>query len=72
MSDESLSRYTIVQLRDELSGGGLKIFAETAWGWSELKPAIFIRQLEKDGSDLIAYTELRTGGQATLKVPRRV
>ena len=68
---ESLSKYTAAQLRSE-SRSGLKIFAETGWGWSELKVSAFVKQVDKAGSTILAYTEVRNDGGITLKVPCRV
>jgi hypothetical protein len=75
---QELASMTLAQLREEHDHGrgGLKIYAETAWGWSELKVAPFLKQLERDdGSEdlpvVLAIMTIRRGGSATLKIPRR-
>ena len=70
MSD-ALGSHTAEELKQELPEG-LRVFAETAWGWSELKAAAFIKQVEKSGGKVTAYSEVRKGGAITIKVPRRV
>jgi hypothetical protein len=74
-----LGKFTLAQLREEHDNGrgGLKLYAETAWGWSELKVAPFLKQLERaDGREdlpvVFTITTIRRNGSATLKIPRRV
>ena len=67
----ALGTHTADELKQELPEG-LRIFAETAWGWSELKAAAFVKQVERSGGKVTAYSEVRKGGSITLKVPRRV
>jgi hypothetical protein len=68
--ENNLSSHTVAELKNELPEG-LKIFAETALGWSELKASAFVRQMEKHGfSEVSAFCEVRKNGAITLKVPR--
>ena len=68
---DALSTFTAAELKQELPEG-LKIFAETAFGWSELKASAFVKQLEESKSCVVAYCDVRKGGSITLKVPYRV
>ena len=68
--ENTLSTHTAEELKQELPEG-LRVFAETAWGWSELQASAFVRQL-KPGAKVTAYCEVRKSGAITLKVPRRV
>lgn len=70
-TDAAIGIHTTDQLKQELHEG-LRIFAETAWGWSELKAAAFVKQVEESGGKVRAYSEVRKSGAITLKVPRRV
>lgn len=70
-TDDSLSTHTVKELKEELPEG-LRVFAETAWGWSELKAAAFVKQVEAQGGRVTTYCEVRKGGGITLKVPRRL
>lgn len=70
-ADESLSVISIDELKQELPEG-LRIYAETAWGWSELKAAAFVKQVEKSGGKVTAYCDVIKGGAISLKVPRHV
>lgn len=71
MNNDSLSTHTVEEMKQELPEG-LRIYAETAWGWSELKAAAFVKQVEARGGRVTAYCEVRRGGGITIKVPRRV
>lgn len=50
---------------------GLQLFAETAWGWSELKVKPFLAEL-KPTSIVVAITEVTKSGRVKLMIPRRV
>lgn len=70
---DSLGEYTVAQLRDELTAG-LRIYVETAWGWTEVKAPQFLRQVERRSGEsavIHAYTKIRKGGAVTLEIPRR-
>jgi hypothetical protein len=60
--------YTASQLREE-SRNGLKIYVETAWGWTEVKVDPFLKQVET--GKFLAWTTIRRDGGVTLKVPCR-
>lgn len=55
---------------------GLRLYAETAWGWSSLKVAPFLRQVAAQGNGndpiVIGYCDIRKDGGITLKIPNRV
>jgi hypothetical protein len=70
MLAESLDKYTLDELKDE-ADIGLRVEAETAWGWVELKVGKFLSAVEKRGGPVVAYGEIRRCGGLTIKVPRR-
>ena len=72
ISDDSLHPISLTELKDE-ANNGLKLYAETAWGWSELKVAAFLRQAERKnyGATIIGYIEVRKCGSLTVKIPLR-
>lgn len=65
---EELSSHSLTELKEELSAG-LRLFAETAWGWVELKASAFLKQVEKrsgEGAQFIlsdAITYLKEHGK---------
>jgi hypothetical protein len=72
----SVDTYTLTHLKEEFDHGrgGLRIYADTAWGWQELKVAPFLRYVEKHNREglVFAITEIRRNGSASLKLPRRI
>lgn len=72
----SADAYTLAHLKEEFDHGrgGLKIYADTAWGWQELKVAPFLRHLEKHNKIGMVYgiTEIRRNGSLSLKLPPRL
>ena len=67
-----MEKHLISHLREEV-GNGLKIYVETAWGWSELKVGPFLRQAETAASAAVyGFSEVRRDGSITLKIPRRI
>ena len=70
-NSKKLTNYTLPQLRPEVEKG-LKLYAETAWGWSELKVGAFLKALEKSRTTIVGYTEIRKNGALSIRLPRRV
>lgn len=68
---DSLDEYRLEELKEE-ANNGLRVEAETAWGWIELKVGKFLSAVEKRGGAVVAYGDIRRCGGLTLKVPRRV
>ena len=67
---EHLLKFDSKQLKEEYRHG-LKLYAETAWGWSELNPVSFIKQIQKNKSTVLAYVSFKKSGAAVLKIPFR-
>jgi len=65
---EHLHETSLFELQSEKSEG-LRIFTETAWGWSELKVAPFLKQLEGNNLTVVGYVDIGKSGNLIVKIP---